>query len=234
MIRWILALVALGLGGLLYLQWSGWPPPAVVQQAPQPPAEAGPAAEPDPLAALGPTEQIEDYASIKERPLFRPDRRPRVDDPADIEPEAPPEETAKLDGMDLAGVMISPGATMAWVKDPSQPAPVRVRPGEVLAGWTVKDIQADRLVLERQGATDTLPLRTFNAPWASPPPPPPPAAKQAPTGKPQEGKGSAQPTPPAKPPSAAAKQRPVRPPPSAATSAPPRAGRPGPPAGKPN
>jgi general secretion pathway protein N len=230
MSKWLLAFLALGLGGVLFWQWSDWPPPAVVVQAPEGPADIQPGTESDPSQALAPMEHIEDYAVVKERPLFRPDRRPRVDDPADMEAPPPPEEAAKLDGMDLAGVLLSPGVAMAWVKDPSQPAPVRVRPGEVLGGWTVKDIQPDRLVLERQGATDTLPLRTFNAPWASPPPPPP-APKQAQGGKPPEGKASEKPSAPARPPTPAAKQRAANVPPGPSSPVrpgvvPPRVGRP--------
>jgi general secretion pathway protein N len=237
MIRWVLAVIALGLGGLLYLQWSDWPPPAVLPPAPAATGETQAAAEPEPLVGLNPLEDMEEYAAIKDRPLFRPDRRPRVEEPEDATAEAPPEEAAKLDGMDLAGVLLSPAGSMAWVRDPSQPAPVRVRTGEVLAGWTVTDIKADRLVLERQGATDTLPLRTFHAPWASPPPPPPPApqaAKQSPPGKPTDGKGSQKPAPPGAPVPPAAKQRTAKTPPTASSTAPPRGGRPRPPAGNPN
>ncbi len=237
MIRWVLAVIALGLGGLLYLQWSDWPPPAALPPAPAATGETQAAAEPEPLVGLNPLEDMEEYAAIKDRPLFRPDRRPRVEEPEDATAEAPPEEAAKLDGMDLAGVLLSPAGSMAWVRDPSQPAPVRVRTGEVLAGWTVTDIKADRLVLERQGATDTLPLRTFHAPWASPPPPPPPApqaAKQSPPGKPTDGKGSQKPAPPGAPVPPAAKQRTAKTPPTASSTAPPRGGRPRPPAGNPN
>lgn len=233
MIKWALMLVALGLGGLLYLEWSDWPPPPVVHRDPAVPGETPAATEPDPLAGLTPMDDIDEYAAIRDRPLFRPDRKPRVDEPEDEVAEAPPEELPKLDGMDLAGVMLSPGASMAWVKDPSQPAPVRVRLGEVLAGWTVKDIKADRLVLERQGATDTLPLRTFNAPWSSPPPPglPRPATKQAPS---EKGKGSERPAAQGRPPPPAAKQHTNNRPPPTPSSAAPRGGRPLPSVAKPN
>jgi general secretion pathway protein N len=237
MIRWVLAVIALGLGGLLYLQWSDWLPSAVLPPAPAASGETPAATDPDPLVGLSPLEDMDEYAAVKDRPLFRPDRRPRVEEPEDATGEAPPEEAAKLDGLDLAGVLLSPAGSMAWVRDPSQPAPVRVRTGETLAGWTVKDIKADRLVLERQGATDTLPLRTFHAPWASPPPPPPPApqaAKQSPPGKPTEGKGSQKPAPPGAPVPPAAKQRTAKTPPTASSTAPPRGGRPRPPAGNPN
>ena len=242
MIKWALAVVALGLGGLLYLQWRDWPPPAAMQPAPATHGDTQAAADTDPLVGLSPLEDMGEYAAIKDRPLFRPDRRPRVEEPEDATAESPPEEQAKLEGMDLAGVFIAPGVAMAWVKDSSQPAPIRLRPGEMLAGWTVKDIKADRLVLERQGATDTLPLRTFNAPWASPPPPPlppPKSAKQAPPEKGQEGKGSEKPATPGRPATPAAKQRAVKPPPSASSAVPPgsaapRGGKPRPPAANPN
>jgi general secretion pathway protein N len=177
MIKAVLAAVAIALGGLVYLQWSDWPPPA--QRVPVSLGEAQPQTAPDPIAGLSPLEDREEYAAIKERPLFRPDRRPREDEP-DAAVEPPPDEPADLAGVDLTGVLISPGVTTAWVKDPAQPAPLRVRLGETLAGWTVKDIKPDRLVLERQGKTDTLLLRAFNAPGASPPPAPPPATPRRP------------------------------------------------------
>lgn len=170
MIKAVLAAVTLALGGLLYLQWRDWPPPLPAQRAPLPPGDTQAATRADPLAGLSPLEDKEEYAAIKDRPLFRPDRRPHIEGP-DAAAAAPPEEATELNGMDLTGVLLSPTITTAWVKDPSRPAPVRLRPGDTLAGWTVKDIKADRLVLERQGKTDTLLLRDFNAPGASPPPP---------------------------------------------------------------
>jgi len=176
MIRMLLAGLAIGLGGLLYWQWAGWPPPpppggevarAQAAEAPAPQVF-------DPIADLKPLEDREEYAVVSDRPLFRPDRRPPKDEPAEAV-EAPPEEESDLGGFDLTGIIISPGVTTAWVKDPQQQTPVRLRPGETLAGWTVKDILGDRLVVERQGKSDTLYLRDFKAP-AAPGAVPPPAA----------------------------------------------------------
>lgn len=176
MIKAILALVALGLAALLAAQWADWPPPEAPERAVVP-ADAGAVApEPGPVVELRPLEDKQDFAVVVERPLFRPDRRPRNDEP-DAAPEPVVEESGDLAGMDLTGVLISPRVTTAWVKDPNQPAPLRLRLGDDLQGWTVKGIQADRLVLERQGKTDELPLRAFAPPGTAPSPatvPPPP------------------------------------------------------------
>jgi hypothetical protein len=228
MIKALLALAAMALGGLLYLQWSDWPPPVAVRQAPVPPGQAQPADHPDPTARLSPLEDREEYAAVKERPLFRPERRPPKDEP-EVAEEAPAEEPTDLAGMDLTGVLISPKVNTAWVKEPSQPAPVRVRPGEILAGWTVKEIKADRLLLERQGKTDTLLLREFNAPGTSPPPPPPAprppaAARQAPPGGQQQA-GAQRPRAPGRVAPPAARPPAAAPPPVAPRAAPPE--RPG-------
>ena len=56
----------------------------------------------------------------------------------------------------------------------------RLRLGDDFDGWTVKTIEPDRLVLERQGETDQLILRDYtNAPAVAPPPPSPIARRQA-------------------------------------------------------
>ena len=179
MIRTLLAGLAIGLGGLLYWQWTGWPPPPPGRGVASPQAADAPATKvSDPMADLKPLEDREEYAAVKDRPLFRPDRRPPKDEPAEVV-EAPPVEESDLGGFDLTGIIISPGLTTAWVKDPQQQTPVRLRPGESLAGWTVTDIRADSLVVERQGKSDTLYLRDSGA-TAAPGAVPPPAAPSRP------------------------------------------------------
>jgi hypothetical protein len=169
------------------------------------------------MAALNPLDDKDSYAQVSERPLFRPDRRPRKDEPEEAA-EAPVEEASDLAGMDLTGVLLSPKVTTAWVRDPSQPTPVRLRLGDALAGWTVRDIKADRLVLERQGKTDTLLLRVFDAPGAAAPPPPAAA--------PQRPPAVARPPTSAKTPAAAGTPRPGAPGRPGATPGMPAAGKP--------
>ena len=53
--------------------------------------------------------------------------------------------------MDVSAVIITPAVVSAWIRDPKAPDLKRVRLGDDLEGWSVKDIQSDRVVLERQG-----------------------------------------------------------------------------------
>jgi hypothetical protein len=217
MIRILLAGLVMGLGGLLYWQWADWPPPpplggevARAQAADVPATQVS-----DPIADLKPLEDREEYAVVRDRPLFRPDRRPPKEEPTGAV-EAPPVEESDLGGFDLTGIIISPGVTTAWIKDPQQQTPVRLRPGETLAGWTVTEILGDRLVVERQGKSDTLYLRDFKAPAApgaaAPPAAPPrgaPPKAAPPSGvQPRPVAGNRQPPGAAKKPGAVAGGKP--------------------------
>lgn len=182
------AMIVLALLGLLVLQWKDWPPetsrPVAGEHAA---AENGAASEtpPDPLARLKPAADRDSYASIVERPLFRPDRKP----------EPPPEEAPTaasapgtdlaLDTLDLTAVMLTPTNVSAWVKDPSQPKLRRLRLGDEIEGWSVREILEDRVLLERQDEEYALVLRDYSKapPTAAPMPiprrPPPRAPERA-------------------------------------------------------
>jgi len=159
----VLISVILSLGALLALEWIGWPPPPV-----PPPQTAGkeadaPGAAPgaeSPLDALSSPEDKEQYAVVSERPLFRPDRRPAPEGP-EAEQEPAPAEDAELSKLDLNAVIITPAKAIAWVRDPAETKLRDLELGDELKGWTVKEILVDRLVLERQGETDTLTLRDY-------------------------------------------------------------------------
>jgi hypothetical protein len=176
--------LTLALAAVLAMQWRNWPQPL-------PPLESerranGAAAErgePAPEAALAPPQGKETFANIAERPLFRPQRKPAP--PLSAEPEAPPAttEAGTLEGVDLSAVLISPGVTVAWIKDPSAPQLKRLRLGDEHAGWSVKSILADRVVLERQGETNELILRDFSKTQPTSPAAPAPAVP-TPAGRP--------------------------------------------------
>lgn len=104
-------------------------------------------------------ETREEYASIIERPLFRPDRRPEP--PEEASDGVDDEERIPLEALDLSAVLIAPGRASAWVREPSAAQARRVRIGDTLGGWRIQDIHADHIVLERQGETDQLPLRNY-------------------------------------------------------------------------
>lgn len=217
MIRALLALGSLALGGVLALQWKDWPPPnpasRPVAQVPAPPGESA-ASGADPLARLNPPEPRDAYAAVVERPLFRPQRKPP--DPEDTEPDQPETESevaTTLDGMDLSAVVITGGVTSAWVKPPGSGELIRLRLGDELEGWAVTDIQPDRLVLERQGERDELPLRDFTAA----PPPAPPASnpgRERPDAR-RQARGSTPPARSPRPPDDPRLQVPPRQPPDA-------------------
>jgi general secretion pathway protein N len=187
-IRSGLLLVTMILAGLLVIQWWQWPPPLPPLDG-EPPDTAAGNGPGDP--ASGPLDQLalpdskEAFASVIERPLFRPQRKPPDPQSAEPAPEAAAAEETSLEGSDLTAVLLSPGITMAWIRDPSAPDLKRLRLGDEHAGWSVKGILADRVVLERQGETNELLLRDFQQPQApSPAVPVPavpnPAARQSP------------------------------------------------------
>ncbi|MBS1202916.1 MAG: hypothetical protein H6R22_1425 [Chromatiaceae bacterium] len=194
MIRAALALVAL-LVGVLALQWKDWPPAPSAVGLDLPAGtggESGAPGDPDPLARLTPPEPRDSYASVTERPLFRPERKPEEPQPEDAADETQPEVATSLDGMDVSAVIITPAVVAAWIRDPKAPDLKRLRLGDDLEGWSVKEIQSDRVVLERQGELDELLLRDFSKAQA-PAAPTPPTARARPTpatqrqGPPQQG-----------------------------------------------
>ena len=168
-------LMALVLLGILTFQWIGWPPPAPSGESANRPVTTEPVApptQPDLLAQLDTGDTKDHYVSIIERPLFRPDRKP---EPLSDEQPGPeiPEGSTELSAFDLNAVLITPDIVSAWVRDPAQPKLRRLRIGDDLQGWSVTDIQEDRVLLERQGQQDALILRDYSkaSPAAAPPPP---------------------------------------------------------------
>lgn len=197
--------IAVLLGGLLAWQWHDWPPPApVAGQGAGAPATAAPAGGAPAPAGLPPPTPKDDYASVRNRPLFLPERRPPEPEPEVVE-APPPEEASDLSGMKLTAVVIAPQIVKAWVQSPTSPELLPLRIGDELEGWSVTGIEPDKLVLERQGTRDELKLRDFENADASAPPPPPPGGVTR-----QRDAAS----PPA-PPGGVTRQRDVVPPPAA-------------------
>jgi hypothetical protein len=173
--RLLSALLGLALAATLVLQWRDWPPPR--PSAPTGPAAAAPA-QPSGVdessAPLLPMPPREDYASVVERPLFLPERRPPPDDEGEDGEEDFAEEPAELGNIDLSAVVITPDAVKAWVLPHSQERRW-LRIGDEIDGWTLTHIGPDSLVLERQGERNEVVLRDYdNAPAPIPPTPRPP------------------------------------------------------------
>jgi hypothetical protein len=177
MTKWLPGLALFSVVLVLFFQWKDWPPgPSRVGLEAESSKDRNAVVEIelDPAEQLPPSDPKEDHASVIERPLFRPARRP--DDPADgdqADLSSPDLETSLL-GMDLSAVIITPTLVSAWVNDPSQPRLRRLRIGDELEGWSVQTILPDRVLLERQGIQDALILRDYSEISTSDPPRSPP------------------------------------------------------------
>lgn len=168
-------LAMLILAGILAFQWVGR---TSVTPSDAPLSETGmvdsisPQTQPDLLDRLDTGEPRDHYASIVERPLFRPDRRPPPpnDERSDSDIS---QEDADLSAFDLDAVLITPDTLSAWVRDPAQPKLRRIRIGDDLLGWSVIAIEPERVLVERQGRQDTLILRDYSkaSPVTAPPAP---------------------------------------------------------------
>jgi len=168
-VKFLLASAAVALTAMLTLQWYDWPPKRqYVDTYSNPTDTEQPSSTGDssPLDLLDSPIEKEDYASIIERPVFLPERRPPSEEP--VEPEVVDEQpNIELDAMDLNAIIITPSEAVAWVHTNSKPTAEKLRIGDELAGWTIKAIKGDEVELERQGKTDTLVLRDYSR---SPPP----------------------------------------------------------------
>ncbi|NCC27431.1 MAG: hypothetical protein EOM22_04550 [Gammaproteobacteria bacterium] len=162
--KWLPGFLVLALILALGLQWKDWPPgpSRAGLDAPSSTGSSAPVdSEPDAAAQLPSPEPKDAYASVTDRPLFRPQRRPEEE----VNPDAlaPPETEGltSLDGMNLSAVIITPTLVSAWIEDPNEPKLRRLRIGDDLEGWSVQTILPDRILLERQGEQDALILRDY-------------------------------------------------------------------------
>jgi len=198
MIKLALSLAAVLLAALVAYQWSDWPAQTTGDASARTTGSGGGKIE-DPrddlLQRLEPMEDREAYASVIERPLFRPQRKPPEEEPEEETPAPEVPEARDLAGFDLSAVVITPGVVSAWVRDPNAQELKRLRLGDELAGWSVKDILSDRLVLERQGEHDELILRDFS----QMPPPVAQPQRARPTPVAQRTPQRANPRPPQRP-----------------------------------
>ncbi len=147
-------------------------------------------------AALDPPEPylprpLESYGGIAERPLFSSSRRPT--------PSAGAAAAGKTghDSLMLAGVILTTSKRLAMLETKrTNGGVVVVREGQVVEGWSVETIAADRVVISNGGETVELLLddrlkaprkEVKRTPRTAPKPPP--AAAPAPT--PAEGEAPA-------------------------------------------
>ncbi|HSO43600.1 MAG TPA: hypothetical protein VLR47_12320 [Rhodospirillales bacterium] len=169
--------VLAGLVALQLRQPSEVPPPAL---APAAPAEAAALDPPEPYVPR----PLQSYGGIAERPLFSPSRRPTPAGGAAA-------GKSGHDSLMLAGVILTTSKRLAMVESKSaNGAVVVVREGQVIEGWSVETIAADRVVISQNGEVVELLLddklkaprkELRRTPRTVPNPPPEQAPAAAPT-----------------------------------------------------
>jgi general secretion pathway protein N len=151
----LLALLCVALGGLAVAELSG--SGASAPEASGPSASA--AAKSDPAApnpsfslpALG------SYASVSQRPLFSPDRRPAA---------RSADNAGAWSSFALAGIIITPQSREALVSHGKPPTVAHLAEGQTIEGWTVTAIYPDHVVFR-----DRLTEHELRLIDKSPPPP---------------------------------------------------------------
>lgn len=217
----LLMLVAAGLAAVIYTELRG---PSRGVTSPALPVEAAPVVESAPPASFR-LPDLDYYAEVVERPLFRDTRRPPEEEEEAAVAEKPPAEaTAKKLDYVLTGVMMTPERRLAFLKSTAKGEAKRIKQGDTLDGWLVKLVQSKRVVLSRGARSQVLKLQVVpeTAPRTGKPTPDKsrPGTRRPPTAASRTG------------PSRAAQRRARRPTRAAARGqpmAPPNAAAPGPP-----
>lgn len=135
------------------------------------------------LPELAPSEPIDRYAIVTERPVFNESRQPELDtDLADESAdEEPIEEEVDAPEVSLAGVVITPSLRMVTLKQKNKPESLLAFEGKPLEGdygsWQVSRIRPrDVLLTSASGRELQLELQVHDAKIAAPPKAPPATA----------------------------------------------------------
>jgi hypothetical protein len=179
--------VAIVAAGSLVLEWRHPPRLPALSVIKAPDAVTIPPLQPfEPLPLLR-------YAEIVERPVFIDARRPEEDESAAS--SAPPPDLNRP--LNLIGVVLVPNAAAALLRPEEPNAKVlRVPQGGMVDGWRVEAVQADKVVLRKNGEVRELALIRPPAPPRPAPPakaasrrvlPVPPSVPPAPAPEPAPG-----------------------------------------------
>lgn len=89
----------------------------------------------------------QDYVSLRQRPLFAPDRKPPAPPPVEApqpvvqpEPEPEPVKVVTAPHWELIGVVRSQRITSAVFRAPAEATTFSLRPGESRDGWTLAEV----------------------------------------------------------------------------------------------
>ncbi len=100
---------------------------------------------------------VESYSQMVERPLFIQGRKPVAEDG---EEQAVNEDVGEIEDLVLLGIYSIKGKTNAlFNKKGKDRKYLKKSEGEDVAGWLLKEIKPDRVVLEQRGNKQTVMLR---------------------------------------------------------------------------
>lgn len=108
-----------------------------------------------------------EYAVIAARPLFHEDRRPeqrdggQQDGDAQLAEEQAPSEPPPVT---LTGVIITPEARIAMMRNTESREYVTLKEGEPLEGWTLQKVQHRRIVFDSGGREQIVELDVYTGP----------------------------------------------------------------------
>ncbi len=145
-------LLTAGIGYELYAPLPNLSVPAVTLRDPPPEA---------PVAMYFTAPPLESFATINERPMCVPGRKPVA--PKSLGPAAPPPPPPSVA---LVGVIIDAAGRLALVKSSASPLEVSVGIGGSVDGWQVTRIEPDRIVLSLGATNDEIKLESNKAPSA--------------------------------------------------------------------
>ena len=144
--------LAVLLGGLLALQFTGVGSGIDGAEPPEPGVSMRPGPEPVAMAAQAGLKPYKEYDAITDRPLFNENREPWVP-PPEVAIEDPDENETDVEAVELdvrlTGVIISPAMRIALLSDNKSKQSMAVREGMPLEGplgeWEVESIAPRRV-----------------------------------------------------------------------------------------
>ena len=159
----LLAALCVGFAGFALLELVDSGPASPEPSRPSATAPKGDASAPTAsfsMPALG------NFASVSQRPLFSPDRRPAV---------RSTDGSGAWSSFALAGIIITPQSREALVSHGKPPTIAHLAEGQTIEGWTVSAIYPDHVVFRDRLTEHELRLIDKTV---SPPPPPAPGTTQ--------------------------------------------------------
>ena len=143
----LLALLCVGLAGVIYTELDGGSAAADTSTAPRAATSATPKGADASKFAMPP---VQTFSAVTDRPLFAQTRRPA--------PQGNAESLGAWSDFTLAGIIIAPQSREVLIMHGKPPALAHIQEGQDVDGWTVTSILPDHVVLQNGGTEHELKL----------------------------------------------------------------------------